>query len=104
MYIKVINKSTTAAQICKRYCLTKFLEFLNAYYPKTQLNKALNSIDSSGPYGRLLVNPKTGASRELFLPENDFKTSSAVSFPRKHPDFGGLETNERHKTHMPFYI
>ena len=27
--------------------------------------------------------PKTGGFRELFLPENDFKTSSGVNFPHK---------------------
>ena len=41
--------------------------------------------------------PKTGGFRELFLSENDFKTCSTVNFPKIHPDFGGLETNERHK-------
>ena len=43
--------------------------------------KVLNSIDSSRSYGRLSENPKTGASMELLLPENDFKISSAVNFP-----------------------
>ena len=51
---------------------------------------------------------KTGNFRELFLPENDFQTCSAVNFPEKNPDFGGLETNRRHEIqtqiffHMPF--
>ena len=44
-----------------------------------------------------LENQKTGGSRELLLPENDFQTSSAVNFQKKHPDFGGLETNWRHE-------
>ena len=35
------------------------------------------------PYRRLLANPKTVTSRELFLPENDFKTISSVNFPKK---------------------
>ena len=43
----------------------------------------------------LSQNPKTGSFRELFLPENNFKTSSTVNFPRKHLHFGGLETNQR---------
>ena len=53
---------------------------------------------------------KTGGSREVFLPENDFQTSFTVNFPKKHPDFEGLETNQRHENqtwiffHMPFYI
>ena len=29
------------------------------------------------------------------MPENDFQTSSTKSFPEKHLDFGGLETNRR---------
>ena len=47
---------------------------------------------------------------ELFLPESDFKTSFEVNFTKKHPDFGGLETSQRHETqtiiffHMLFYI
>ena len=66
--------------------------------PETQLiNKALNSLDSFRPYRRLLENPKTRALRELFLPEDYFKTCSAVNFSKRHPDFGGLETkNRRH--------
>ena len=55
--------------------------------------KALNSLDSSRLYGRLLENPKPGASTDLFLPENDFKTSSTVNFSKKLQDFGDLETN-----------
>ena len=43
---------------------------------KTHLIKALDSRNSSRPYERLLENKKTGDSREKFLPENDFKTSS----------------------------
>ena len=65
--------------------------------PKTHLIKALNSLDSFRSYGRLLENQKTEGSRELFLTENDFKTSSAKHFPKKHPDFGGLKTNRRHE-------
>ena len=37
------------------------------------------------PYGRLLENPKTGGSSELFMPENDFKTSSAKFLMPKDP-------------------
>ena len=65
------------------------------YKPKTQLIKALNSIDSSKSYRRQSQNPKTGGSRELFLPENDFKTFSTVNFIKKHPGFGGLEINQK---------
>ena len=70
-----------------------FLAFLNVYYPKTHLIKALTFFDSSRPNGRLSQNPKIGSFGELFLPENDFKTCSTVNFPKKQPDFGDLETN-----------
>ena len=78
-----------AAQKCKK----QFLAFLNVYFPKTHLIKALYCLDSSRPNERLSQNLKTVGFRELFLPENDFKTCSTVSFPKKHPDFGSLETN-----------
>ena len=77
----------------KKIFWQKFLAFLNVCHLKTHLIKALNSLDSSRPNGRLSQNLKTGSFRELFLPENDFKTCSAVNFPKKHPDFEGLETN-----------
>ena len=57
---------------------------------------------------RLLENPETGGFRELFLPQNDFKTWSAINFQKQHPDFGGLETNQGHEiqtrtfSHMHF--
>ena len=68
-----------AAQKRKKKIRQKFLAFLNVYYPKTHLIKALYSLDSSRPNGRLSQNPKTGGFRELFLPENDFKTCSRVN-------------------------
>ena len=43
-----------------------------------------------------LENQKT-SSRELFLPENDFQNSSIVNFPKQHPEFEGLEINQRHE-------
>ena len=55
---------------------------------------ALHSLDSLRPNGRLSQNPKAGGCRELFLPENDFKTYPTVNFPKKHPYFGGLEMNQ----------
>ena len=48
----------------------------------------------------LLENPKTWDSRELFLPENNGKTCSAVNFQKKEEEksgFGSLETNQRHE-------
>ena len=49
---------------------------MNPYLPKTQLIKILNFLGSFKLYGRLLVNLKTGDSRKIFLPENDFKICS----------------------------
>ena len=80
----------------------KFRHFWNVYYPKTHLIKALNSLDSSRPNGRLSQNPETRGSRELFLPENDFKTCSAVNFPKniqilEAPGQRHEKTNWRHE-------
>ena len=86
-----------AAQKCKKHFRRNFLAFLNVYYPQSHLIKALYTLDSSRSYGKLLENPKTGASREFFSSESDFKTSSGENFPKKYPDFGGLETNQRHE-------
>ena len=92
---KAVSKSIMAAQKRIKKFPLKLFAFLNVYYTKTDLIKALNSLDSSQPNRRLLQNPKTKGFRELFLPENDFKTCSTENFPKKHSDFGGLETNRR---------
>ena len=47
---------------------------------------------------------KTGGFRELFLSENYFKSCSTVSFPKKHPDFGGLKTSERQNSDTNFFF
>ena len=95
-----------AAQKCKKTKKKKFgrnfFAFLNPYCTKTHLIKALNSLDSSRRNGKSSQNLKTGGFRKLFLPKNDFETCSAVNFPKKHSESGGLETNRRHE--MPFYI
>ena len=59
-----------------------FFAFLNVYYAKTQLIKALNSLDSSRTYGSQLENSTASGSRELFLLVNDFKTCYTVNFPK----------------------
>ena len=64
------------------FFLQKFFAFLNVYEPQTQLIKINISLDSTIPYKWLLENQKTGGFRELFLPENDFQTSSTVDFPK----------------------
>ena len=72
--LKLLGMKTNFPQKC--------LAFLNVYYQKTHLIKALNFLDSSRANVRLSQNPETGGFRELFLPENDFKTCS--------PRFSGL--------------
>ena len=57
------------------------LHFWMAVTLKPTLSKLSNLLtDSSRPYKQLLQNKKTG-SRELFLSEIDFQSSSTVSFP-----------------------
>ena len=41
---------------------------------------------------------------ELLLPENVFKTSSTLRFPKKYPDFGDLETSQLHETETRFFL
>ena len=56
------------------------------------------------PYEKLLENPEAEGPRELFLPENNFKTCNTVSFLKKHPDFGDLDMKFRLFFHMPLHI
>ena len=98
-----------APQKCKKKKKKKirqnFLAFLNAYYLKTDLIETLYSLDFSRPNGKLSENPKTGGFRELFLPENDFKSCSTVNFPKKHPDFRVLEKPTRDmKSGLEFFF
>ena len=53
---------------------------------KNLTNQHLNFIDSSKLYRRLLVNPKTGGSRKLFVFENDFKTYFSKTFDAYIPN------------------
>ena len=55
-----------AAQKCKKSCKQVSFAFLNAYYPKTHLIKALNSLDSFRPYGKPLENQEEGALENYF--------------------------------------
>ena len=72
--------------------------------------KALNFLDSSRLNGRLYQNPKEGGFRELFLPENDFKTCSAVKFPKNMQILETWKPTKDMKFElefffdMPFYI
>ena len=56
---------------------------MNVYQPKTQLIKALNSLDCSITYGWLLENQTAMGCRELFFLENGFKTCYTVNIPKK---------------------
>ena len=87
----------------KKPCWQKYFAFFNIYQSKTQLIKALHSLHSSRTYERLLENSKTEGSRELFLPENDFKTYT-LDFLKKHSDFGGLETNRRYEIQTLIFL
>ena len=89
-----------AAQKCKRKISIEIFGIFEYLYTKIHLIKALYSLDSSRSYGRRLENQKIGPTRDLFLPESDFKTSSPVHFPKKPRDFGDLETNQRHETQI----
>ena len=88
-----VSKSITAAQKIKKKLLADFFIFFFIFEclwtqkPTNQLIKAFNSYDSSRPYHGLLENPKIGGSRELLLPENNFKTYSAVNFCKKTSRF-----------------
>ena len=46
----------------------------------------------------MLENQKIGGSRELFLP------GKLVNFPKNHPDFGCLETNQRQNSELNFFV
>ena len=65
-----------AAQKCKKKSFTEIFRTFEC------LIKVLKSLDSSRSYGRPLEKKKGGTSRDLFLPESDFKSSSAVNFPK----------------------
>ena len=86
-----------AAQKCKKEIFGRNFWHFWMSITQTHLIKALYSLDSWRQNERLTQNPKTEGFRELFLPENDFKTCSKVNFPKKHLEFGGLETNQRHE-------
>ena len=69
----------------------------------SHLTKVLNSLDSSRTYRRLLESPKPGSSRELFLPENGFKTCYTVYFSKKTSRFG-RPGNQWKKWNLDFYL
>ena len=83
--------------------------FLHSWMPidprPTHLTIALNSLDSSRTYRRLLESPKPGSSRELFLPENGFKTCYTVYFSKKTSRFGRPENQwKTWNLRLDFYL
>ena len=59
--------------------LTEIFGIFEYLITQNLTNQDSQLFDSSRPYGRLLENPKTWGSRELFMSENDFKTCSLVN-------------------------
>ena len=67
----------------KKNCRQKFFAFLNVFSPQTpKPNYSRFTTLLILPRGRLLENKKAGGPKELFLLENDFKTSFTVNFPK----------------------
>ena len=71
-----------AAQYCKENLTKIFCVFECLLTYNSTLLKINNYLDSSRTYGKLLENPNTRNSRELCLPENDFKTFSMANFEK----------------------
>ena len=77
-----------------------FLHFWIPINPKPNKSRLLTLLilaDHIDDYLKI-QRENTEGSRELFLPENDFKTCSTVNVPNKHPDSEGLETKQRQET------
>ena len=71
-----------AAQKHQTKFLAEILRIFECLLPQNLSNQSSTLLDSSRPNGRLSQNQKTRGFRELFLPENDFKTCSTVNFPK----------------------
>ena len=69
MLFKVSKARLKAPKLGVQSKFTWFLHYAKKK-KKSQLIKIHNTLDSSGPYLRLLENQKTWISRDLFLPEN----------------------------------
>ena len=70
----------------------------------THLTKTLKSLESSRTNRRLLESPKPGSSRELFLPENSFKTCYTVYFPKNIQIWEAWKSMEDMKIRLDFYL
>ena len=69
-------------------------ECLLSQNPSNQISQLLILPDHTEDCQKI---KKKGGPRDLFLPENDFQNSSTKKFPKKRPNFEGLETNQRHE-------
>ena len=79
-----------AAQKRKRKIVGRnFLHFWMSTNPKPKKSRFTTLL--------ILPDHMGDCFRKVFLPENDFQTSSTVNFPEKLPEFGALKTNQRHK-------
>ena len=67
-------------------------------------NQALNSCHSFRPYKKLLENRKIGGFRELFMPENDFKTCYAVSFLKNIQILEAWKATKNMKFRLEFFF
>ena len=70
------------AQKHTRKLLAEIFCIFECLLPQNPSNQS--SVDTSSPYRRLLENQKAKGCRKLFLPENDFQTSSKKDFPKKN--------------------
>ena len=79
----------------KKIFSRKFFAFLNVFYAQNPANPISQLFRFFQIIWKTVRNQKTGGSKELFLPKSDFQNRSTKFFLKKHPDFGGLETNQR---------
>ena len=99
-YLKAIRKSIMATQDYKNICQQKLFFIFECLLPQKPSN----------PRRRLLENQKIGGSKELFLPENDYKNCSAENFPTNMHILEAWKPTEDMNLvlnffrHMPFYI
>ena len=109
-YLKAIRKSIMATQNYKNICQQKLFFIFECLLPQKPSNPISQLSWFSRPYGRLLENQKIGGSKELFLPENDYKNCSAENFPTNMHILEAWKPTEDMNLvlnffrHMPFYI
>ena len=93
-----------ATQKYKKNSTQIFIFIFECLLPQNPSNLSSLLIDSSRSYKRLLKNKKTGGSRELFLPENDFQTSSTANFPKNIQILEAWKPTEDMKFRIEFFF